>query len=213
MLHRLALLSLFVATFTATTASAVTYSFSCVTNDDPGDCAIAEAQVSMEVVAGPAADQVSFTFTNMGVDVSTIARIYFDDGSLGSLDAIVNGTGVDFIFEPFPGPSDLPGGNNASPPFVTTIGFLAGASSPPPVNGVGIDMGEFVTLVFKLQSGQTVADVISELNSGNLRAGVHVINFASGGSEGLVSNGQVPEPGTALLLVAGALFLRRRRRA
>ena len=48
---------------------------------------------------------------------------------------------------------------------------------------------------------QTTADVVGELNNGTLRAGVHVINFVSGGSESLIN--VIPEPDTLLLLVVG----------
>jgi hypothetical protein len=92
----------------------------------------------MDVVAGPGAGQVSFTFTNTGPDMSTLARIYFDDGSLMTLDSIINGPGVNFT-ETSPGPNDLPGGEMANPPFVTTKGFLSGAGPPPPSNGVEND--------------------------------------------------------------------------
>jgi len=190
-------------------AAAMIFYFECITFNDPnvpGDCDIGEAQVQMDVV--DLGTQVRFDFTNLGPEQSTIAQIYFDDGSLTNLDAIVNGPGVTFTADMFPGPNDLPGGNLASPPFMTTLGFLSGAVAPPPSNGV--EPGESVGIVFALDPNQTTMDVIHELESGALRAGVHVINFESGGSESLVS---VPEPGTSGLLalgLAGLAALRRR---
>jgi len=198
----------------AASAAAVPFGFECITYNDAADCSIGEAQVVLDVGAGPGADQVSFTFQNIGSEMSTIARIYFDDGSLTQLASIINGPGVSFVYEPAPAPDDLPGGNLASPPFVTSIGFLSGAAAPPPGNGIENDLlgTEYLTLVFDLETGQTLADVINELNNGTLRTGLHVINFDSGGSESLVS---VPEPGTAALLMLGltGLFAARRLRA
>jgi hypothetical protein len=187
-------------------AAAMIFQFECITFNNAGDCAIGEAQVQMDVV--DLGTQVRFDFTNLGPEQSTIARIYFDDGSLMSFDSIVNGAGVDFVAEMFPGPNDLPGGELASPAFVTTLGFLSGAVAPPPTNGV--EPGETVGLIFGLDPNQTTDNVIAELESGVLRAGVHVINFESGGSESLVS---IPEPGVAGLLalgLAGLAALRRR---
>jgi hypothetical protein len=79
------------------------------------------------------------------------------------------------------------------------------------MTGVGPD--EWVALEFALQGGQTIDDVIAELTTGQLRIGIHVIAFASTGSESFL-NTPVPEPGTALLLGGGLLSLatlRRRR--
>jgi len=44
--------------------------------------------------------------------------------------------------------------------------------------------------------------VLTQFGDGTVRAGVHVIAFADGGSVSLV-NEPVPEPSTALLLAAG----------
>jgi hypothetical protein len=83
----------------AASAAAVPFGFECITYNNAADCAIGEAQVVMDVGAGPGADQVSFTFQNVGSDTSTIARIYFDDGSLSVFHSVINGPGVSFTFE------------------------------------------------------------------------------------------------------------------
>ena len=97
------------AVFWAGGVQAVPLDFFCITNTLPGDCAIGEAQLGVDVtsfgigtgVGG--VDQVLFTFTNTGADMSTISEIYFDDGSLLGLaglidadDGIGGDAGVDF---------------------------------------------------------------------------------------------------------------------
>jgi hypothetical protein len=112
-------------------------------------------------------------------------------------------------FEPDANPPNLPGGENAVPPFHVTEGFLAQSVPSPVMNGVG--PGEWVKIDFTLQGAQTYADVISELTSGELRIGIHVIGYQSGGSESFI-NTPVPEPGTALLLALGLLAVGAHRR-
>lgn len=207
---RLGLLSLGATLVLLTSpASAVTIGFDCLTGSIAGDCAIGESQLSVEIT-----DQgggfIRFHFRNSGPAPSAISEVYFDDGSLLDLSAVIDGPGVDF--EPDANPPNLPGGQNAIPPFQVTEGFLAQSVPSPVMNGVG--PAEWVKIDFTLQGGQTFADVIDELTTGELRIGVHVIGFQSGGSESLINN-PVPEPGTAGLIVAGlaALGIHRRRSA
>ena len=72
----------------AVPASAVTFGFGCITNNLPGDCTIAEAQMSVDVT--DVAGQTLFTFSNTGADDSSITDVYFDDGSLLSIALIID---------------------------------------------------------------------------------------------------------------------------
>jgi hypothetical protein len=209
---RLLLLLALVAAFAfaVAPARATTISFECLTDNDPGDCAIGESQFSVDVT-----DQgggiVRFHFKNAGPEASVLSEVYFDDGSLLTLSSVIDGPGVDF--EPDASPPNLPGGENAVPPFEVTEGFLAESVPSPAVNGAGPT--EWVAIEFTLQGGQTFADVISEFTTGELRIGIHVIGFASGGSESFI-NPPIPEPSTALLLGGGLVgvgLLRRGRGA
>jgi hypothetical protein len=181
----------------AAPASALTLGFYCLTGNLGGDCTIGEAQLTVNVNdIGPGL--VEFHFKNAGPLASAISEVYFDDGSLLALSAVIDGPGVDF--EPDATPPNLPGGNTAIPPFVVTAGFLAESVPAPSMNGVG--PSEWVRIQFTLQGGQTYADVIDDLTDGSLRIGIHVIAFQSGGSESFINN-PVPEPGTGLLVGLG----------
>jgi len=182
-------------------ARAVTLGFDCLTNNLAGDCAIGEAQLTVDVI-DLGGGTVEFHFKNAGPAASSISEVYFDDGSLLTLSAVIDGPGVDF--EPDANPPDLPGGEDAVPPFQVTEGFLAESVPAPSINGVG--PSEWLRIQFILQGGQGFADVIDELTTGELRIGIHVIAFASGGSESFI-NPPIPEPATAVLLAGGLLAL------
>jgi hypothetical protein len=191
----------------AAPAHAVSVGFDCLTGNDPGDCAIGESQFSVEV-SDLGGGTVQFHFRNAGPLASVLSEIYFDDGSLLALSAVIDGPGVDF--EQDANPPNLPGGQMAVPPFQVTQGFLAEAVPSPAQNGAGPT--EWVRINFTLQAGRTFADVIDDLTTGELRIGIHVIGFGSGGSESFV-NTPVPEPGSLLLLGSGlAILLGLRRR-
>ena len=91
-----------------------TYSFTDITHNNETNAMIGEAQLFMEV-APVGVGQVSFTFGNTGPLNCSICDVYFDDGSLLGLAALVPGEGV--IFEQGANPPDLPGGKQHQPAF------------------------------------------------------------------------------------------------
>lgn len=186
-------------------ATIETFGFYNITNNDPGDAAIGEAQLFVDV-SDDYADQVLFTFRNTGPYASAISEVYFDDGTLFDIANIINNP-PDVLFVQDASPPELPGANLIDPPFETTLGFLA--ESEPPPSQTGVNPGEEVGILFDLHAGGTYQDVVNELYSGTLRIGVHVIGFDCGGSESFVN---VPEPATiALLGFGGLVFLRKRK--
>jgi len=108
-------------------------------------------------------------------------------------------------------PGNLPGGNEASPPFVTSADLSA--DSDPPAQPLGVNPGEQLVVTFTLLPGKSYADAIAGLADGSLRVGIHVQGYQADGSESFV-NTPVPEPGTLTLVGAGLFVLgavRRRR--
>ena len=170
-------------------------------SDDPG------VSLWMEVSNG--AGVAEFTFYNNSTVDSSIARIYFDDGTLLGITNLTYSSGVQ-INEVYPGPGNLPSGGMLDPPFVADREFSIGGEAAPSQNGID-NIGEWVKITFDLVNGGTLDDVIGELNSGELRVGVHLMAFPDGSSESAI--GVIPEPASVLLLGLGALVLLRRRRA
>jgi hypothetical protein len=149
---------------------------------------------------------VDFTFYNISAIQSSVAQIYFDDGSLLDIATITNGPGTSFS-EKYPGPGNLPGGELIS--FVADREFTIGALNPPPENGVN-PTADWVRIRYNLVPGGNLASVIGELQTGELRVGIHIIDLPGGSSESAIMI--VPEPATMLLLGIGGLFLGKRKK-
>lgn len=186
-------------------AASTTYSFYDITHTNAGAEADGEANLLVEVI-DLGGSQVEFKFTNNST--SSLTDVYFDDGSLLGIASIAD-SGAGVAFSQYASPGNLPGGNNASPAFQTTAGFSA--DSDPAVSPNGVSQGEWVTIKFNLQSGKTYADTIAALalphggGPGDLRIGIHVQSFASGGgSESFINNpAPVPEAETWGMMLIG----------
>ncbi len=156
---------------------------------------------------------VSFKFENNSTIPSSITDIYFDGASslqtaslIDADDGIGGHPGVDFSLGT--SPQNLPGGENLIPPFTKPPEFSI--DSDPGQYGTaihGINPDEWLTINYHLHLGHFFNDVISELNTGNLRIGIHIQALPNGSSESGVN---VPEPTTFCLLVSSILFMRRK---
>lgn len=198
--------------------------------------ATGEAQMTVDVVEMVSASRAKFVFRNAGPNASSITDVYFEDGALlGIADVDDSHEGVEF--EIGATPSELPGGNNADPPFITTTDpqYFFSADSDKPTTPQGVNPGEWVGVIFDLKTGKTFQDVLTSLVNYNrelypgesLRIGIKVQGFENGGSEGFVNNppsgggggggSVVPEPSSFALLSIASLsmmsygFVRRRK--
>lgn len=183
----------------------------------------ASDQLSLDVSAS-GKDAVSFTFYNYVGEKSSITDIYVA-GTEGLL--VVPGkiteqsAGVNFSIGA--DPENLPGGKPYD--FFAT----AGADSNPPVEKNGINASkEYVTWTFALASGVSYDDVISAIDSGQLRIGLRAPGLSGGSSSFMnscgikscsgsptINSASVPLPASIWLLfgaMGGLTFLSRFRR-
>jgi hypothetical protein len=197
----------------AASASSIDLSFSRV---EPHNAAVNPASqfhCTISDVAGHS-DQVTFSFSNAVGIASSIMEIYFDDRGSNLLN-IANLTQQGASFASGSSPGNLPGGQNLGPAFNSDFSVDAGSGGP--TEGLNA-AADYLTLKFDLPSGKTYSSVVSAIQTGALRVGMHVISIGTGGqSDSFVDGpGVVPLPpaamtgGVLLAGLAGAAGVRRR---
>ncbi len=193
----------------AASASSNTYSFNFDVFTDNGIYGEDPGLRPYVVVSNGEEAIVDFTFYNMSLFRSSVAQIYFDDGSLLGISYVINSSGTNFA-EKFPGPGNLPSGQVIG--FYADREFTIGAVNPVPSNGVNPgEPPEWVKIRFDLTPGANLEDVVSELYTQELRVGIHIMNLPDNSSESAIMI--VPEPATLSLLAIGAAALLRKRKA
>jgi hypothetical protein len=195
--------------------------------------------ISDEGLSSHGKQKVGFTFNNNSTADSSITDIYFDtrpDDSLLNFSyiSIIEGAGVEFSESAEP--KSLPGGELLTPSFDKHPDFSADSDSPTSRNG--INPNEELQLIFTLDYGKTIDDIISAIANGgsyceqSLRVGIHIQSLPlpldgfddhnnhqcccppdyDDSASAINFTEPIPEPATICLLGLGALSLVRRKK-
>jgi hypothetical protein len=192
-------------------AHAATISFERITSNSSID-----ASSQLSVVASDEGTEALFSFSVLSGAQSgaSISEIYFSDtlGLFTPLPLIRTEQGVSFVAGSA-SPPNLPGGNNATPPFQVTDFLLADATGR---NSNAIQIGDLLVLGLVYSQGSDFADLQNALQRGEFRIGLHVRALEGGESDSFVSTAApipLPAAGWLLLTAVGGLgFAARRRR-
>lgn len=154
---------------TSGVAASITYGFTEITSPPTGTKTAGQYTVTLfetgdkglsKYGGAIGANQILFVFQNSAKTASSIADVYFQDGTLLDLASVRKSSGVSFTAPAKP--NDIPGGKNLSPDFVTTKDFSADSDSPVSANGVNAST-EWLGVLFDLKSGKTYADTVKAL--------------------------------------------------
>lgn len=194
-------------------AQAAKYQFNCITGPS-ANCDSGELQLGVEVVdlgvdGSSGHHQVEFRFTNAGGGVnSSIAEIYFYDGTLLGVHSILSNPDDVYFQEGTAANPSLPGLGLSRP--VTRMFDIFDVNAANPAPHRGINPGEQLGVVFDLLPNMDYDDVLSAMalpmspTSGSMTIGLHVISFGNGGSESFVNElTPVPVPAAAWLFLSG----------
>ncbi len=202
----------------ASNALAVSVDFTRITSNSSADAA---AQLVLDVTDGGNGALFTFSVLDGANPGASIAEIYFEDSNslFSSVSLFSQSAGVSYEVGTV-NPTNLPGRNNATPPFAHTDDLVAQADGD---NATGVGVGEELVLNLIYASLSIgFQDVLDALEAGDLRVGLHVRSLLAGESDAFVSlppdgdnSTVVPVPAAGLLLlsgIAGLGFVRRRRR-
>jgi hypothetical protein len=188
----------------ASPAGAVGFeTFGCITSNDVGDCSIGEAALSMTIVES--GGEALLTVTMTGSDPAVVEQVFIESEFVSAISFAGSvGAGVVGFSSGVTG-GNLPGGN----PLDFTEAVNTSAFSQAPLWGIGAHpqdqvSGQSGTFLLSY-SGATFEELVAEL-----RIGVHMIGYASGGSESFVSVPlplPIPEPSTFAMLLSGLFGL------
>lgn len=187
---------------------------------DPGNAELTAPQLFVDVFNGD--NTVKFRFRNEGPVDSVITAIYFADGTLFGISAIIDADTADPLgldptmghpdvdFEAPAKPEQLPG---APVDFMETSFYASvDADNPAPTWGVNDSFGEWVQINFDLLPGMQIENVLDAIHSRELQIGLHVQSIDAGFGDSSESFVNIPEPATIALMGLGLGMLRRRSR-